>query len=102
MEGDQSSATPKPPEPSKLPKGLLDATKETIRAKNGSIETIENAIAVAKSQKERDGLKKALERVTKDIDELSESSVSIAAHNPKSNIYIVNAGKFGVRKVILG
>lgn len=83
----------------KLPKGLLEATRKTITENNGTVIALNDAIGAAKNQKERDALKKVLDKAVSDIGALKASEIEIAKQT--DNVYVVHAGKYGIRKVVL-
>ena len=82
-----------------LPEGLLEATKKSIIDGNGQVQFLEVAIANAKTQKDKDALTKVLERTTKAMNELKESDLKIIKQT--DNRFVVDAGKYGYRKVTL-
>jgi hypothetical protein len=85
----------------KLPEGLLDATKQTILDSNGTLAGYKEAIDRSTKQTEKDALKKSMDRYLKVVNGLTEADIKIEVHNKKTNTYVVNAGNFGVRKVIM-
>lgn len=82
-----------------LPKGLLDAVKQDILDNNGQLNALKEAIDNAKTQKDKDALTKVLERTTKAMNELKESDLKIIKQT--DNRFVVDAGKYGYRKVTL-
>ena len=78
----------------------LAATIQTIIDNNGTVVALKDAIDAAKNQKDRDALTKVLEKATADIKALKESEIEILKP-PTDNVYVVNAGKYGIRKVTL-
>ena len=90
----------------KLPKGLLEATRKTITENNGTVIALNDAIGAAKNQKERDALKKVLDKAVSDIGALKASEIEIAKEpvpikGTGQVQYVVHAGKYGIRKVVL-
>jgi len=97
---DEKTKTPEEP---KIPKGLLDATKKVIIENNGTINGLRDAMSQENNAKKRDGYKSAIDKVTADINALSEKEISIekSSKGDGGTVYIVHAGKFGIRKVVI-
>jgi molecular chaperone GrpE (heat shock protein) len=88
----------------KLPKGLLAATKQTILDSNGTLVGYKEAIDRSTKQAEKDTIKKSMERYLKVIDSLTEADIQIEKKEnlkPSGIKYIVHAGNFGIRRVIM-